>query len=159
MNDRVMKYFIYTVIGIVTAAIIAGFFIVGSPKEERLRRFDQQRVEHLQFIQSEVLNYWMNKNQLPGQLSSLEDNIRGIRIPNDPETGAPYIYEIENSLTFSLCATFARPSLESEIISGKPRPIEPYPYGYGIQQNWQHDVGYTCFERTIDKDFYKPVKF
>lgn len=153
-----MKYFIYSVIGVVVVTVVAGFFIVGSPKEERLRRFDQQRVEQLQFIQSEILNYWMNKNQLPSQLSNLEDDIRGIRIPTDPETGSSYEYAIKGPLTFSLCAIFARQSLESEISGKYTRPIEPYPYGYDIQQNWQHSEGYTCFDRTIDKDFYKPIK-
>jgi hypothetical protein len=151
-----MKYFVYAIIAIVSATVIAGFFIVGSPQEERLRRFDQQRVEHLQFLQSEILHYWINKERLPAQLSDLQDNIRGLAIPTDPETGAEYIYEKGNDLTFTLCATFARESLDYDEISGKPRPAEPF--GYGIQQNWQHGAGYTCFERTIDEDFYKPIK-
>ena len=151
-----MKYFVYTIIAIVAASIVAGFFIVGSPKEERLRRFDQQRVEHLQFLQSELVNYWINKERLPETLDVLNDDIRGIAVPTDPETGTAYAFEKSGALSFSLCATFARPSLESETFAGRPKPVEPY--GYGIQQNWQHDTGYTCFQRTIDKDLYKSLK-
>lgn len=152
-----MRYFIYTVITIVIATVIAGFFIVGSPKEERLRRFDQQRVDHLNLIQGEVINYWINKGNLPSALSELEDDIRGIRIPVDPETAVEYTYEVRGSESFSLCATFARPSLESERMTGKPRPVEPFGGIYGGAV-WQHGAGYVCFERIIDKDFYRPVK-
>lgn len=151
-----MKYFVYSIIVIVIVTVIAGFFIVGSPKEERLRRFDQQRVEHLQFLQSEIVNYWMSKESLPKNLPALKDNIRGITIPTDPETGGEYQYEIKGPLSFSLCATFARPSLESEINTGQPKPVAPY--GYGVQENWQHGAGYVCFDRTIDRDIYKPAK-
>lgn len=151
-----MRYFVYTIIGIVAATVIAGFFIVGSPKEERLRRFDQQRVEHLQFLQSEIVNYWMNKELLPKNLEALKDDIRGIAIPTDPETGSEYQYAIKGPLNFSLCATFAKPSLESGVNIGQPKPVAPY--GYGIQENWQHDAGYTCFERIIDPEIYKSTK-
>jgi hypothetical protein len=98
----------------------------------------------------------MNKGRLPEDLSLLQDDIRGIVIPTDPKTGENYNYEVKGALSFSLCATFDRPSPESEAGIGKPRP--PEPFGYGIQQNWQHGAGYTCFERTIDEDFYKTVK-
>lgn len=150
-----MKYFVYTIIVIVIVTVIVGFFIVGSPKEERLRRLDQQRVEHLQFLQSEILNYWINKERLPTDLSDLQDDIRGLAIPTDPETDTEYVYKKMSELTFSLCATFERPSLESDVGVGKTRPAEPF--GYGIQQNWQHEAGLTCFDRTIDPDVYKPA--
>lgn len=151
-----MKYFIYTIISIVTISVIAGFFIVGSPREERLRRFDQQRVEHLQFLQSELINYWINKSQLPANLSLLKDDLRGISIPADPEiAGRAYDYKITGPLAFQLCAEFNLPSLSTAYTyEGKPRPVDPYYAG----QNWSHEAGRTCFDRAIDKDFYKPVK-
>lgn len=153
-----MKIFIYSVIVIVIVTVIAGFFIVGSPQEERLRRFDQQRVNHLNLIQGEVINYWLNKGKLPAKLSELEDNIRGFRVPTNPENSGEYIYQVKSPLSFSLCANFARPSLESEMMTmGKPRPVESFGGFYG-NATWQHDAGLTCFERTIDKDFYKPVR-
>ena len=153
-----MKYFICTIIAIVSATVIAGFFIVGSPAEERARRLDEQRIQHLQFLQSEIVSYWINKSKLPVNLAALEDNIRGITIPKDPdpESGGEYQYTVKGPLSFSLCATFARPSLDYEITTGKPRVAEPF--GYDIQQNWQHEAGLTCFDRTIDPEIYKPTK-
>lgn len=148
-----MKTFIYIVITVVAVSVIAGFFIVGSPKEERARKQDDQRVQHLQFIQSEIINYWISKEKIPEGLSVLEDSIRGIIIPKDPETGADYKYEIidTKNLKFSLCADFKMRSLELEN-PRMPQPAEPY----FTQQNWSHGPGAVCFDRTIDRDFYKP---
>lgn len=142
-----MKYFVYAVIIIVAAAVIAGFFIVGSPRQERLRHFDERRVSDLQFIQSEIVNYWQNKGKMPENLSNLKDNIRGIIDPKDPETGAGYVYEIKNAvnLNFVLCATFSKAAT----------PMLVVPYG---AENWQHSAGKVCFDRTIDKEIYKFIK-
>ncbi len=153
-----MKYYIYTIIAIVLAAVVAGFFIVGSPKSERLHRLDDQRVGNLQFIQSEIVNYWVNKARLPVKLSDLADNIRGISVPNDPETSADYEYLIKGPLAFSLCASFSLPTAGAasesvRIAAPKPVTYPGYPYG---QDNWQHAAGRVCFDRAIDKDFYKP---
>lgn len=159
-----MKYFIYTIIGIVAAAVVAGFFIVGSPKEERLRKLDDLRVQDLQFLQSEILTYWINKEHLPENLDLLKDDIRGIVVPKDRETGEDYSYAVKGPETFELCATFARPNLPKTRLDGntaKPaRAPEPFAPVYDLYspQNWQHDAGLVCFERTIDKEIYKPVK-
>ncbi|MEK7192057.1 MAG: hypothetical protein AAB646_00885 [Patescibacteria group bacterium] len=149
-----MKYFVYAIIVIVATAVLAGFFIVGSPKEARLRRFDEQRVQNLQFLQSEIINYWVNKSKLPAALSNLEDNIRGVRIPTDPESGAAYEYKINNNLSFALCANFARPNIGLETGTPKPARFEPY-YASEV---WDHGAGLVCFERTIDPEIYKPIK-
>lgn len=139
-------------IAVVAASIVAGFFVVGSPLEERVRRFDDRRTTDLQFIQSEIINHWTNKERLPVNLSELRDNIRGISIPRDPETNLEYEYAILNNLAFSLCATFSRPS-RNLTDSMAPQPIgDPYQN----TENWEHKEGYTCFERTIDPDIYRP---
>lgn len=148
-----MKYFAYVIVGIVAVAVIAGFFVVGSPKTERLRKFDERRVNDLQYIQSQIINYWFNKDELPESLVVLPDPLRGVTVPKDPETGADYAYSIDDAaaLMFSLCANFA---LASDIESaGAPKLLyrgEPHP-----SENWSHDAGQYCFERTIDRDFYK----
>lgn len=147
-----MKIFIYSIIGIVALSVVAGFFFVGSPLDERTRRIDERRISDLQLIQNEIIGYWMNKEKLPEDLSLLRDDIRGISIPADPETGAPYEYKILGDMKFSLCATFKLPSREYGEISAKPIPAEPY----GGAENWQHGEGRVCFERTIDPDIYRP---
>ncbi len=147
-----MKIFVYAIIGIVAVSVIAGFFFVGSPFEERTLRIDERRVSDLQFIQNEIISYWTNKQKLPEDLSRLRDDIRGVVIPVDPETGAPYEYKILGNMKFSLCATFKQPNRGYGEISAKPIPAEPY---LGAE-NWEHGAGHVCFERTIDPDIYRP---
>lgn len=151
------KVFSYVVILIVLIAIIAGFFIAGSPKEERARKFDEQRVSNLQFIQGEIINYWLRKAALPQKLDELRDDIRGVSIPQDPENGTAYAYEMLGPESFKLCAVFNRPSLGKEFTA--PQPARPYYYPEpAFSENWSHDSGSTCFDRKIDKDLYKPEK-
>lgn len=148
-----MKYFVYLVIAVVVIAVVAGFFVVGSPREERLRKLDDRRAGDIQSIQGYVVNFWQAKGRLPNNLSELEDDIQGVRIPADPETDLAYGYEVRGPETFALCATFALPSETLE----PPRLSYPQydifaPHG----EIWTHGQGYECFERTIDKDIYKP---
>lgn len=152
-----MKYFAWIIISVVAIAVIAGFFIVGSPREERLRRFDEQRAQDLQTIQWEIINYWRLKTKLPQSLDMLKDDIRGFAPPVDPESGMPYEYMVKqkngekDAPVFELCAAFNRAS-DSD---GSSAPKHAYPYGG--QDNWEHGEGRACFERIIDKDLYPPI--
>ena len=148
-----MKYFVIIISLIIAIGVVAGFFIVGSPQEERLRKFDERRAQDLQTIQQEIINYWTSKEQLPNTLADLRDDIRGFVPPKDPETGVDYSYEVKDkqNLVVTLCANFARPSPNISV----PRPAYPEPY---YQQSWEHKEGYVCFERKIDPEIYKPQK-
>lgn len=154
----VRKIFIYAIIAVVAMAIIAGFFLVGSPNKARLMKFDEQRVSDLQIIQSQIIYYWQNKEKLPAKLDDLKDTISGFNPGKDPETGENYSYYAKGELEFSLCANFNLPSPEGI----KPIVELPtYPPQYipsGSDSNWTHAAGNICFDRTIDKDLYKPVK-
>lgn len=154
-----MKSFTYIVIAVVSASVIAGFFIVGSPGRERTRRFDDERLNHLQVIQGEIINYWQSKSQLPPGLEDLTDSIRGFRAPHDPETNEPYVYNRKDDLLFELCGTFSLPSEGYNEVSfavpTKPELVRA-PYPPDLYSTWEHGIGYTCFERTIDPDIYKP---
>ncbi len=149
-----IKYFVWGVIALVTVAVVAGFFIVGSPKMERLRRFDYERVVRLQEIQWQIINYWRSKEYLPVQLSDLEDSISGFVAPVDPETNLPFEYNIKGAEAFELCATFNKASEDGGEIPF--RAVEPMSYGKSGAENWQHNAGRACFERVIDKELYPP---
>ncbi|MDP3901679.1 MAG: DUF5671 domain-containing protein [bacterium] len=146
----IAKYLVYGVIITVFISVVIGFFVVGSPTEERLRRYDDRRVQDLQFIQGEVLNYWLNKERLPTSLADIQDSIRGVVMPNDPATNEEYIYKIKDNenLIFVLCSDFDLPSLRDD------EALKIYPDR--LAGNWRHDSGMICFERVIDKDFYRP---
>lgn len=134
-------------------SIIIGFFIVGTPSDQRNRRFDEQKIGNLQMLQSEIVNYWIKKNFLPENLSMLEDDISGFIAPTDPDTKENYEYSVVDSLTFELCATFSKANQDYN----KNSRMEVYPMSAydSFQQNWNHDAGRVCWTRTIDPELYK----
>jgi hypothetical protein len=140
---------------VVFASIVLGFILVGSPAEQRKVRFDEQRVSDLSTIQYEVTNYYqMKKGVLPATLGDLTNTLSGFTVPTDPSTGTSYEYAVKEGLTFELCATFEEQSV-SDYSSAKG-----YDRAYIVSYSgiWNHGVGRTCFERTIDPDMYPPVK-
>jgi len=162
ISETAKKVFIYAIIAIVAVAVAAGFFIVGSPQSERLRRFDDQRVSDLQIIQGQIIYYWQNKEKLPAMINDLKDPISGFNPGKDPQTGTDYIYEIKGDLEFALCANFNLPS--KEYLEGAKPYIEfssrPYPPQHILSSdsNWSHVAGLVCFERTIDPELYRPIQ-
>lgn len=134
----------------------AGFFIVGTPAQARLTRFDTQKVTDLQNIQSQVTYYWQAKQKLPAAISDLENSLQYGPLPKDPQTGKSYVYEAIGTYSFRLCATFNTQSRGLQT-----RPTEPISMSLtGVkmtQDNWQHGAGDVCFDRTIDPSFYPPL--
>jgi preprotein translocase subunit SecG len=157
----------------VIVAIVLGFIAVGSPAKQRALRFDQQRVNDLQNIQWQIINYWQQKEKLPAQLNELNDTLSGYIVPTDPEMEISYQYSIKatsatstipKGLSFELCATFSRASqdLKGRGAFGSRGGIYPaydmsisYPSpAGGIEDVWNHEEGRSCFVRTIDPDKY-----
>ncbi len=139
----------------VAVSIVGGFFIVGSPALERAYRFDDERVSDLQNIQEQVVNFWQAKQKLPQNLSELKNSITGFIPPKDPENQAEYIYEKTGNLNFKLCANFSKPSRGGE--NSRIMTKSAYPAGPYGTENWDHDQGRVCFERTIDPAFFPPL--
>lgn len=150
-NPR-MRVFILGVLAVVAISIIYGFFVAGSPFLERMRRFDEKRIQDLQNIQWQVVNYWQRKEKLPESTDLLKDDISGYAVPRDPESGAPYEYRIIDKLQFELCVNFKTESVE--ISSVVPKPV--FSEGRGVSENWTHSIGRECFSRTIDPELYPP---
>ncbi|MFZ3044062.1 MAG: DUF5671 domain-containing protein [Minisyncoccia bacterium] len=140
--------------------IISGFFIVGTPAQARLARFDAQKVNDLQNIQSQVISYYQAKQKLPGAITDLNNSLSYGPVPVDPQTGAAYVYQPGEGLSFKLCADFNVPTRANQL-SLDGRMTAPIPVGLGgkvggAPDNWQHDAGKICFDRTIDPAFYPP---
>lgn len=148
--SRKIKYFVWIICAIVAASVIGAFFVIGSPYETRLRQNDEMTVSNLQNIQMQIVNYWQRKEELPKQLSDLNDPISGFVVPEEPK-GANYEYAIKDgaSLKFELCAVFNK---EGKSISEAYFPKPAY------SQNWDHLSGRVCFERQIDKQLYPVIK-
>ena len=147
---------------VVLAAIIGGFVIVGSPSKQRAIRFDQQRINDLTTLQSQIVySYWSTKGTVPSSLSQLNDGLMGNTVPVDPETKNPYEYTQKSATSFELCATFSLPTQDiegrGEYGGGSLTYPSIAPYPGGIDTNWKHEAGRTCFTRTIDPERY-PVQ-
>lgn len=134
---------------LVLIAIVSGFFIMGTPGEVRLVRFDNQKISDLQSIQWEIVNFWQQKQALPADLQELSDPLRGYVIPKDSQTGEEYGYERTSNSSFRLCATF-----NAESQGGSEASRAMYYYEGVDSENWQHGVGEICFDRTIDPERY-----
>lgn len=137
-------------------SVIAGFFIIGTPGEIRMLRYDEQKVSDLQGIQYQVVNFWQSKGTLPADLSELNDPISSFMVPVDPQTGSAYTYERTSDSSFNLCATFnaETPDMrgQGEYASSRPS-YAPHP-----DENWMHGKGDVCFSRTIDPERYPPFE-
>lgn len=153
LSDATAKYLTAITALVVLTSLIMGFMVMGSPQEQRERRLDQERVNHLSQIQWRIIEHWQSKEELPETLSALDDSISGFEVPVDPKTKQPYEYSTRGDLSFELCATFDQPSAEKR----NNRYIEPSIAGRGLSSNFQHEAGRHCFERTIDPDLY-PVR-
>lgn len=143
------------------ASVVAGFFIIGTPGEIRMLRYDEQKVSDLQSIQYQVVNYYQQKEALPEDLTYLNDPISSFMTPKDPQTGEAYRYTVTGPLSFELCATFNEPTPNTAGQGNYPTRDMAYP-SMDIDENWQHESGETCFARTIDPERYpafdKPLR-
>jgi len=139
---------------LVVGSIVAGFSVLGTPQTQRKLRYDSQKVSDLQNIQWQIVNYWQQKGVLPTALQELEDPISGFTMPLDPQTDKLYEYKKTGALSFDLCADFNKPSQTTN--GSMARMAYPEPIGKP-GDNWQHESGKQCFERTIDPQLY-PVR-
>ena len=144
---------------LVVLTVASGFLIIGTPMQARLYRFDDQKVSDLTNIQWQIVNYWQSKEKLPATLSDLVDPISQAVIPNDPQSGKPYVYEVTGTTSFRLCAEFNAESRQMQPgttrVVTTPVPAST-PEGKAILDNWQHGPGHVCFDRSIDPQRYPP---
>ncbi len=147
----------YAAGAVVVLTIIAGFFIMGTPQQMRAQKQDALRLQDLQNLQWQIVNYWQQKEQLPATLEELRDPISNTQIPVDPATKEPYTYKRNSPLDFSLCATFATEGGQIANRGDIAMPVSTVPgKGDAMQDNWQHGVGEVCFDRSIDPERYPP---
>ncbi len=159
---------LYVRVGVAVLAVVtigSGFLIVGTPAQARLARFDAQKVNDLQNIQSQVVYYWQAKQKLPGAITDLNSSLNYGPIPVDSQSGEPYVYQATGALAFKLCATFNAQSRGAQVLSGdwtgyarQPLAVAPIGGKEMVQDNWQHDAGQVCFDRTIDPSFYPQIR-
>ena len=139
---------------VVVASIVWGFTVMGLPQSQRAEQLDINRINDLQNIQSQVVNYYQQKSTVPADLATLADPISNYIIPNDPETKLLYQYEKISATSFKLCANFTTSVTDTKGLTTQPAPVTYPAMPNGINQNWQHGKGTVCFTRTIDPQLY-----
>ena len=124
---------------VVMFAIVWGFILAGSPATRRLERLDEQRLQDLRTIASEIQSMVAHtdgrkelKEPLPKTLNEAVQRARGARLnPRDPETGEPYRYTVKSETIYEVCARFTR-RRESD---------------FGVF--WNHPAGEHCFTINV----------
>lgn len=164
--DWTTKWVVMKSCALVVALVVWSFTVMGSPMSQRDLRLDQRRLDDLQSLQWQIITFWQQKQKLPQSLDELSNPLSGFVIPKDPEfeQGRAYEYVSKSSKTFEMCATFSLPIPEGWVENGGGGGVMPMrdvavssmPYGGSGGDSWKHDVGRTCFERTIDPDLYPP---
>ena len=85
------------------AAVVIGLFVIGSPSEFRMRRFDERRANDLASISGAVRTYRLTHESLPQKLGDLEAAITyNLKDP----VGRPYEYAVKDEFSYELCAEF-----------------------------------------------------
>ena len=120
---------------VVALVVIRGIMIIGSPSEERTRRMDSRRVDHLQRISSAINVYYRRHQQVPASLEELAKEPGLGSVERDPVTSAPYGYRVFNAMSYQLCAAFDRETSDSR-----------------RADFWAHGAGRQCFTVNIKND-------
>lgn len=160
-SSVIRRRYAYSSSVFVILAVVVGFFVMGSPYTQKEKRFDAERVGHLQMIQGQIISYWQAKQKLPTTLDDLKDPLSGFVVPVDPVDQTKYEYVPKGISSFQLCAAFNKETPVGANVPGYASPA--ILYKGSINENWQHGVGKVCFERMIDPELYPPfnasVKF
>src|SRR5690242_6309144 len=131
MNAATRARFAGTIVTVaVTAAVVAGVYLLGSPAEGRARRLGERRGQELSGVAQAVDLYWTRESRLPASLEELRSATgAGITLA-DPSTGTPYDYRSLEDGNYELCASF----------EGESRDSNRFDNGF-----WTHRGGRQCF--------------
>jgi hypothetical protein len=117
------------VVLVVLGALGGGFYLIGPPAEERVRRLDMRRETDLQRLRLAADLYWTRNRRLPATLDELHKDAGTNIYARDPESNQPYGYTVKGNDVYELCADFAR---QSELSGGF----------------WSHPAGRHCYSIT-----------
>ena len=121
---------------VVTAVVVAGFFLAGSPRAARKVALDQKRIDAISDFSIELRKSWEKHREPPP--FSLDEYMEAHPAAGDlldPVTKKPYGYRSLGDGKYEMCATFdAAVGAEGEF--GAP---------------WAHPAGPHCFQFDVRK--------
>ncbi len=130
---------------IVIGSIVWGFSVLGSPRTQRLIKYDEQKVSALQNIDSQVRNYYSTKGVMPKTIQDLSNGNYYVGQNIDSQNQKPYEYEKTTDTTYNLCAEFNKASSDNDAKTS---------YMYSSYRAWTHPAGHYCFQETINPNTY-----
>jgi hypothetical protein len=146
LNSRSRKIWRVVAILIVIVSIGWGFSVLGSPRTQRLIKYDAQKINDLQMLNSYVQSYYQMKGTMPESIADLS-LVQYSQIPNDAQTGNSYEYKLigQSAKAYELCAEFNKDTKDPKT------PVISYPYG---DVSWVHPAGHYCFKLAIPVNQY-----
>lgn len=132
-QDSTDKVFALVSLGAVVVAVVAGFWLLGSPGKQRLIALDRERISVLQTIHND-LSYGDGVSETLPEPMTIDERYL------DPVSGEPFEYRRVDADTYELCATFATNSADDKTNRRRQR---------WDTQDWSHPEGRHCFELNV----------
>jgi len=155
LNSTSRKVWSCVALIIILGSTVWGFSVLGSPRTQQLLKYDEQKVNDLQNINSQITSYYSNKGFLPKTLEEMATGNYYVNQIIDSQNQKPYEYVKTADKTYNLCAEFNKASDGNT--NGKINTPIRYPYE---NTPWVHPAGRHCFEQTINPNTYsKPVPY
>jgi len=147
LNSSSRKIWSIVTFIVIVSSILWGFSVLGSPRSQRLVKYDEVKVMDLQNITNAIQSYYSVNGNLPKdfvEISTLNYGVKQI----DPQTQKPYEYIVKSATKFDVCADFNKESMNN----GREMSLAfPAPYG---GTSWTHPAGRHCFSQSIDPNMY-----
>lgn len=128
---------------VIICSIVLGFSVLGSPKTQRLLKYDEAKINDLMSIGSSIQSFYDVNKRLPKTLGEINNYYINLL---DNQTNTPYIYETIDSNKYKLCAVFNLKFESNYDTKVKVMPAED-PYAKNI--SWSHPQGNYCFDREV----------
>lgn len=151
LTSKSKRVWLISSLVLVILSIVLGFVVIGSPKTQRLKKYDMQKVSDIQQLQSEGVYYWQVNGELPKSLPDLADQY-GYLTLNQPDSKELYEYNIVSPQSFEICAEFNFKSEKNNLYS---RTIIDTKYNYNTPSDWSYEQGRSCFKYVINEEIYK----
>ncbi len=141
---------------IILSSVVWGFSVIGSPRNQQLLKYDEQKVNDLSNLSYQIESYYLNNQTLPDALGNMMNGNYYVA-PVDPQNQKPYEYKKVDNLHYELCAEFNKDSSDKNSMYNTPAI-----YDSRLDSQWTHPAGEYCFKRSINPENYSrsvPIKY
>jgi hypothetical protein len=132
--------------------LVIGFTLIDNPFVSRDRKIDDQTINNIWSLESQIQNYYQENYALPASINDLNSESR---VSLDRERYKDISYQKTSDKEYKLCADFKRASSEYK------KEQQPYYSEYlNESKEWEHGKGNYCFSKNVSKvvseNLYKP---